>query len=138
MAEVLGRYSKLSATEVRITKVRAVAEQELRKVPWQSPELRGVTRVRRLVATEISGIAADYEAGMGCVLLARKYGISDNTVLVHLKAAGVEIRQRGKLTADDLEEIRRLRSEGWSQQRIADQFGVTRAAVSLRLGSQLK
>ena len=112
------------------------AQRERRAEPWQAPTLRGVTRVRRLLADEINGIEADYKSGLGCVLIARKYGISDNTVLAHLKAAGVQIRPRGKLTVEDLVEIRRLRSEGWTQQRIADRFGVTRAAMSLRLSRQ--
>lgn len=114
-AEVLGRYSNLGATGVTIRQVWEKAQAEVRSEPWERPELRGVTRVRRLLATEIAPMVADYEAGMGCVLLARKYGISDNTVLEHLRKAGVQIRARGKLSAEDMAEIRRLRSNGWTQ-----------------------
>lgn len=37
---------------------------------------------------------------------------------------------RAKLAKDDLPEIRRLRAEGWSQQRIADKFGVGQTVIS--------
>lgn len=133
MAEVLGRYAKLSTTGVRATKARVAAEQNRRPMPWKSPELRGVTRVRRVLATQIGSMVTDYAAGMGSVQIARKYGVSDSTVLVHLKASGVEIRPPGKLSPDDMAEVRRLRSQGWTHQQLADRFGVSRAAVSLRL-----
>lgn len=84
----------------------------------------------------MEGMAADYAAGMGCVLLARKYGVSDNTVLDRLKAAGVEIRARGKLSQEQVVELFRLRAEGWTQQALADRYRVTRTAVSLRLSRQ--
>ncbi|MGD8215781.1 hypothetical protein [Aestuariimicrobium sp. Y1814] len=54
------------------------------------------------MAEEIGAIVADYEAGMGCILIARKYGVADNTVLDHLRFAGVQIRSRGQLTAEQV------------------------------------
>lgn len=81
-------------------------------------------------------MVADYLAGMGSVVLGRKYGVVDSTVIKHLKAAGVQMRTGEKLTAEDMVEVRRLRQMGWTQQRIADQFGVTRSAVSIRLGRE--
>lgn len=74
---------------------------------------------------------------MGSVVLARKYEISDSTVIKHLKAAGVQMRTGEKLTTEDMVEVRRLRDEGWTQQQIADRFGVTRSTVSIRLSREI-
>lgn len=41
-----------------------------------------------------------------------------------------------KLTAADVEELRRLRGEGWTQVRLAKRFGVTQANVSAILTGQ--
>jgi transposase len=109
------------------------ALHERRAEPWEAPALRGVTRVRRLMAVEIEAMVVDYQTGMGCVQLARKYGVSDNTVLVRLKAAGVELRPRGKLTPTEAAELVRLRREGWTLTALAERYGVTRAAVHWRL-----
>jgi hypothetical protein len=78
-------------------------------------------------------VLADYEAGVGSVSLSKKYGVPVNTLLDWLRREGVEIRSGAKLSTDDLIEIRQLRSDGWSHQRIPDRFGVSRPAVSLRL-----
>jgi hypothetical protein len=45
---------------------------------------------------------ADYDHGLGCVMLARKSGIGENTVRARLKEAGVEVRSPGALDADQL------------------------------------
>ncbi|MFC5676988.1 MULTISPECIES: helix-turn-helix domain-containing protein [Aeromicrobium] len=59
-----------------------------------------------------------------------------STLLDWLRREGIEIRSGGKLSTEDMLEVRRLRSDGWSHQRIAEQFGVTRSAVSLRLSRE--
>jgi transcriptional regulator len=53
-----------------------------------------------------------------------------------LRQQGAEIRSGGKLSAEDLVDVRRLRAEGWSHQKIADRFGVTRSAISIRLKAE--
>jgi hypothetical protein len=100
MAEVLARYSNLGIPGKRLQKAREEAEKDRRPEPWESPELRGVTRVRQVVVGQIEQLVKDYRDGMGCVLLARKYGVAQATVLTHLKAAGVELRPRGKLSPE--------------------------------------
>ncbi|HPU14124.1 MAG TPA: hypothetical protein PLQ19_10055 [Aeromicrobium sp.] len=92
-----------------------------------------MSRTRQILSGREAEVRADYAAGMGCVSLARKYGLPMNTMLSWLHREGVEIRSQGKLSPEDMVEIRRLRTQGWTHQRIADQFGVSRAAVSLRL-----
>lgn len=71
-----------------------------------------MTRVRRVVASEIKEIVADYQAGMGCVVLARKYGISGNTVLGTPRSSRSGDSTSGKLSEADTIEVRRLQSEG--------------------------
>ena len=61
--------------------------------------------------------------------------VLENAVLAQLRRAGVELRAAGKVTADDVEEMRRLRRVGWTYQAIGDEFGVTRVAVTRRLRS---
>lgn len=74
MAEVLGRYSNLGAAGVSARAVLDAASAGVRDEPWEAPRLVGTTRVRRLLATELEALVSDYEGGMGCVLLSRKYG----------------------------------------------------------------
>jgi hypothetical protein len=40
-----------------------------------------------------------------------------------------EAHHKAKLRLADLPEVRQLRAEGWSQQRIADRFGVTQTTI---------
>lgn len=91
-------------------------------------------RVRHRLEEQRDALVADYLSGVGSVVLARKYGVVDSTVIKHLKAAGVQMRTGEKLTTEDMIEVRRLRQTGWTLQRIADRFGVNRSTVSVRLG----
>lgn len=135
LAEVLGRYSKLGPTGVRIAKATESARQNRRSEPWTSPEVT-VTTVRRMTPEEIEAMVADYRAGIGSWRLARKYGVSDSTVLARLKAAGVEVEQREHRQAvrdHATSEMARLSDSGWSQGQIAERFGISRQAVCMRL-----
>ena len=76
---------------------------------------------------------ADYEGGLGCVLLSRKYGIAENTVLARLKSAGVNVRRQGCLDADIVEEMASLRADGWTLKALGEKYGVTRQTVAVRL-----
>ena len=44
-----------------------------------------------------------------------------------------ERAHKAKLTAEQVIEIRRLRAEGWTQQRLADKFGIAQANISVLL-----
>lgn len=114
---------------------RATSEQRIE--PWVEPQISRDVRVRRRLEEQRDALVADYLSGMGSVVLARKYEISDSTVIKHLKAAGVQMRTGEKLTTEDMVEVRRLRDEGWTQQQIADRFGVTRSTVSIRLSREI-
>lgn len=133
LAEALGRYSNLGDTGVKVRSVRNRVAKNVRNEPWTAPSLSGGSRTRQILSGHESSVRADYEAGIGSVSLSKKYGVPVNTLLDWLRREGVEIRSGGKLSADDMIAVRQLRSGGWSHQRIADRFGVSRSAVSLRL-----
>lgn len=84
MAEVLGWYSKLGPTGVSLAKAAAAARSQRRSEPWVSPEVI-VTTVRRMTSEQAEAMVADYRAGVGSWRLARKYDVSDSTVLVRLR-----------------------------------------------------
>lgn len=107
-----------------------------RSEPWKAPILSGISRTRQVLSGHEPSVLSDYESGMGSVSLSEKYGIAVSALLDWLRREGVQIRSGEKLSAADMVEVRQLRSDGWSHQRIADRFGVSRSAVSLRLQGQ--
>ncbi|WP_139979264.1 hypothetical protein [Nocardioides litoris] len=133
LAEVLGRYSNHTATGLSVRAVRDGASVGVRDEPWDAPRLVGTTRIRRLLARELDAMIADYEGGMGCVLLSRKYGIGENTVLARLKEAGVVIRSKGSLDPETVREMASLRAGGWTLNALADRYGTTRQTVAAYL-----
>lgn len=110
--------------------------KNVRSEPWRTPKLGGGNGTRQVLSGHESSVRADYEAGMGSVTLSRKYGVPVNTLLDWLRREGVEIRSGEKLSTEDMVEVRHLHSDGWSHQRVADRFGVSRSTVSLRLNRE--
>lgn len=135
LAEVLGRYSNQAPVGVSVRAVTALSAADVRDQPWSPPKLVGTTRVRRILAIELDALIADYRGGMGCVLLSRKYGIAENTVLARLKEAGVDVRPQGYLDPDALREMASLRADGWTLKALGEKYGVTRQTVAVRLRS---
>jgi len=70
-----------------------------------------------MTVDEIEAMVADYRSGIGSWRLARKYGVTEATVLTRLKVAGVSIAevqaQRSAASAGITEEMRHLREAGW-------------------------
>lgn len=89
--------------------------------------------MRLLLATDLESMIADYQSGLGCVRLSRKYGIAENTVLERLKAAGVEICPQRFLDADALTEMTALRADGWTLRALGERYGMTRQTVAVRI-----
>lgn len=94
-----------------------------------------MTTVRRMAPEEIAAMVADYRSGIGSWRLARKYGVSDSTVLARLKAAGVALdpARQAEARRAVTEDMRQLRESGLTLNEIGDRYGITRQAVSLRL-----
>lgn len=133
MAEVLGRYSKLSETGLRVENARLAAEAQRRVEPWMSPELTGAHRVRAVLKARAEEIRARYEAGGTCQGLARLYGVSESTMRDFFRRPGIVIRPLGTITAADVSGMVQLRAAGWTYREIGDKYGVTRQAVARRL-----
>ncbi len=98
--EVLGRYSKLDRFQKRLDRLeKALVTAPNRSDPttetWQPHALN-----RRLTADQQSQLITDYQAGDGCTVLSRRYGISENGALDHLRRHGVTLRPPGKVTTD--------------------------------------
>ena len=133
-AEVLARYSRLTIVKKRLAGIRTVlastAQREAIAAGWQPHSL-----ARRLGRDQIDRLVSGYLAGVGSTVLARRYGVSENSVLAQLKRSGVKLRPPGKVSADDVTEMARLRHEGWTYTAIGEKFGITRTAVSRRLQS---
>jgi len=132
LAEVLGRYSKTAQVAERITRI---PEARAKSGPRHDHELewRPHALWRRLSREQLESLAQEYLQGEGSTVLARRYGVSENAVLGQLKREGVALRKPGKLTAEDVGEMQRLRDHGWTYRDIGNRFGVTRVAVSRRL-----
>lgn len=134
LAVAAGRYSKLGPTGVKVARAAESARQNRRSEPWVSPEV-SVTTVRRMTPDEIAAMVADYRSGIGSWRLARKYGVSDSTVLARLKAAGVALNPARQAEARRAvtEDMLQLREEGHTLTEVGERYGITRQAVSLRL-----
>lgn len=130
MAEVLGRYSNLSATGFTVTKLRNLAENHRRTEAWKAPEPRGQRRTRHILAGKEADVRADYDAGVDCVALAQKYGLPVSTMLAWLHREGIELRSGGKLTPQDVHKVAKLRADGWTYQAIGERYGCSRFTVA--------
>jgi transposase len=88
----------------------------------------------------VLGIRADYAAGMSLPRLARKYGMSEGSVVqiasgraystVAPETAVKPNRFPRKLDHKKADEIRLLISQGLSQSKIAERFGVAQSVIS--------
>lgn len=132
---MLGRYSNLRPTGVKVAKAATRARKDLRAEPWVSPDVT-VTTVRRMAPEQVEAMVADYRSGIGSWTLARMYGVSDSTVLARLKAAGVELdpSRQAEARRARTDEMRQLKDAGYTLKEIGERYGITRQAVSMRLG----
>lgn len=131
-AELLARYSRHDVAAMRMKRIgKATAAGEVRTVErkvWQRHAI-----ARRLSSAQLASMRAEYERGEDSPLLAQRYGISENSVLAQLERCGVP-RRHGRVSAEDVVEMARLREAGWTYRRIGERFGLTRRSVSRRLG----
>lgn len=90
-------------------------------------------RVRKVLGYRVDEIRAAYEAGATCLALAREYGVPESTMRDFFRREGIQMRPLGKVSSEDVVEMVRLRTAGWTYQQIGERFGVTRHAVAMRL-----
>ena len=60
--------------------------------PAETKDWRPHALARRLESNELDRMVEDYRSGDGCTVLGRRYGVSQNGVLAHLKRVGVALR----------------------------------------------
>ncbi len=75
-------------------------------------------------------MATLYEQGWTAEKIANEFGISPPAVLNHLHAAGVQVRDRRAAAPTRLSaEVRRLREQDWTLDRIAEHVGCATSTV---------
>jgi len=91
-----------------------------------------------VISLPVAQIVEAYEQGDSFSILAKRYGVSSNTIRNRLIEAGCKLRKQGhsknrKMTPIDLSEVDRLRSLGWDYRRIGSWFGVCDRTIRNRL-----
>lgn len=91
-----------------------------------------------MIQLSISALLREYRDGHSMSVIARKYGVSTNTIRNRLVGAGEPLRKQGcpsnrKPIPLDLEEIKRLRELGFTHKKIAQRYGVCEKTIRNRL-----
>lgn len=130
MAEVVRGYYRYDATPRVLCRVRRAKTREVSgdSVSWQPHAVFSRPRPH-----DVAQIGTQYEAGDGCTVLSRRWTLSENAVLALLRSQSVTLRPAGKVTAEDVVQMRRLRERGWTYRAIGEKYMITRMAVSRRL-----
>jgi lambda repressor-like predicted transcriptional regulator len=81
-----------------------------------------------LTVTQRSEIVQRYEAGESAAALAREFGVDRQTLVNHLKRAGVEVRYR-IVDQIDVAEAQELYASGLSLAGVGERFGVSARSV---------
>jgi predicted DNA-binding protein (UPF0251 family) len=81
-----------------------------------------------LTASEVDRLVADYQAGVGVLELADRYGIHRATVAAHLRRRSTPRRGAG-LDVNERAEAVRLYRQGMSLRALARRMGVDRKAI---------
>ncbi|SDO34953.1 hypothetical protein SAMN04515671_0650 [Nakamurella panacisegetis] len=87
---------------------------------------------RRLTAKDVEELCARYRAGASMNVLATEFGVHRTTVADKLRRSRVALRRQG-LRPEDLETAIRLRAQGWSYERLGQQFSCDAETVRQRL-----
>lgn len=126
----LGRYSDVREAPSLLERCLALRDRELVAFPARPTGRRLVDRIddtdrKAIVATFVSG-------GASLVALAEKYGVSDYSIRMILRKAGVP-PQRRRVTAEQEDRVRELWAEGLKPEAIAAEVGMGHANVRLIL-----
>jgi DNA-directed RNA polymerase specialized sigma24 family protein len=88
---------------------------------------------RKLNPDEQAELVALYRAGASMVELSRKFETHRNTVVAHLRRAGVEIRPLKKMTPHLVDRAKQLYADGHSLTEVGKQLGVEASTVGKAL-----
>lgn len=145
MVELVAHHSKQALPEAKATELvkRLVEDARTHTSPdstTPTPEKKPQRVQRRLTTEQSRDLVTRYQASVPAIELAKVYGISRNSVLNIVEAAGLP-RQVGRMTANDQATAIQLYETGMSCATIAEQFGrspgtiwhlLKRSGVSLR------
>jgi DNA-binding CsgD family transcriptional regulator len=96
---------------------------------------------RKLNPGEQAELVALYRAGASMLELSRKFETHRNTVVAHLRRAGVEIRPQRKMTPELVAQATALYGNGHSLAEIGRMFGLEASTIGKalkRAGVQLR
>ena len=82
-------------------------------------------RKGKLTDQQRQQIITEYTGGDGCTVLAKKYGVHENSILKLLKISGVPIRPRRFISKAEDERIIELYQNNWSMQDICHEMGIS-------------
>lgn len=128
MAHTLGRYSSTREAPLLIERCLALRDRE--PVPFPARPT-GRQLVGRIDDADRNTIVAAYvSGGTSLAQLAERYGVSDYSIRMILRKAGVP-PQRRTVTAEQEARVRELWAEGLKPEAIAAEVGMGHASVRL-------
>ena len=86
-------------------------------------------RARKLDEGKLASIKAEYESGTPALQLAKKYGVSNSVLLVHLRRVGAEIRSKMPMTEEEKQTAKGLYEQGLNFYQVAEKTGRSAAAL---------
>jgi transposase-like protein len=92
-------------------------------------------RARQIKENEAQELIAAYQTGATVYQLARRFGLSRQTISKILHQRGIEMRMTG-LSPAEVDEAVRLYADGWSLARIGRRLSVSPETIRLRLIEQ--
>lgn len=130
----LGRYSGMREAPSLLERCLALRDRELVAIP---PRPTGRRLVGRIDDADRKAIVAAYVAGgTSLAQLAERYGVSDYSIRMILRKAGVPPKRR-TVTAEQEARVRELWAEGLKPEAIAAKVGMGHANVRLIVAGML-
>ncbi|MGW5309729.1 hypothetical protein ACWEQ0_07615 [Nocardia thailandica] len=130
----LGRYSGMREAPSLLERCLALRDRELVAIP---PRPTGRRLVGRIDDADRKAIVAAYIAGgTSLAQLAERYGVSDYSIRMILRKAGVPPKRR-TVTAEQEARVRELWAEGLKPEAIAAEVGMGHANVRLIVAGML-
>jgi lambda repressor-like predicted transcriptional regulator len=87
-------------------------------------------KIIKLTTAEVAQLCQEYQdEGKSVDALAGEFGLHRQTILGYLKRAGIQMRRRPGLNAEQIETAVRLYGQGWSTYRLGKHFQLSPNAV---------
>jgi transposase-like protein len=128
LVEVMGRYSNQDEMASRLGELSVMDPEPTAPIVRKTPK----QVQRRLDAEVVDRLVTDYQAGAKVRDLADRYGINRNTVLEHIRRAGVR-KHYPALIPEEVDEAARLYRSGKSLVSVSEHFGVNATTVRTAL-----